>query len=497
MATEQTRFSDSAESLQRSAVVSTSSRPNLKPRQPVDTTALRFAGDSEDSEPAPNHTVSGREWRALALGFAVMGCLLVVWKSFLARDVVKVAAAGPREQTASSQPVASPETTEAPNPVPHSPQVSAISDPDTAKLVVELLDPSVPLKQRRERARALARLGTDQAMAALRAALQDGPPYLKAAIGEGLGESPHPESMPLMLDLVHDADQTAARGAIRGLAFRGDAGSAEALHNALFDERMPESVRSEAALALGDVNQPAALESLTEAATQWHDGPLAESALEGLGKRPFSETEDFFRSYLQTPGLSADAKVAAIEALANSSTEAAPFLLSLAGDSDPDVRAAAAWSLIGTGGDTDLSASLVSLLQSEPDATVRSRLYQALANQDALDGSVVLALAEKETAPEARLEALALLAAASRAAPSAEMLAYFNQTAVPELKQAALTDQSSQYRLSSVTALARATTAESTAALTDISHQSTDPRVLEAVQAALSHLPNVASSNSP
>jgi HEAT repeat protein len=438
--------------------------------------------------------ISGREWRALGLGFAAMGCLLVLWQSLHARHFVETPAESQQLQIRSPEPSASPET-ERPNAptVSASPSPSVPYDPATAKLIVELLDKTRPLKERRDQAFALARLGTGQAMTALRAALQDGEPYLKAGIGESLGESPSPEAMQTLLDLVHDNDQTAARGAIRGLGIRGDAESTDALGKVLFDDAMPESVRSEAALALGEVHQPAALAALTQAATEWQEGTLAESALEGLGKRPFSETEEFFRNYLQTPGLSAEAKVAAVEALANSSGDAAPFLLSLASDPNSETRAAAAWSLVGTGGDSDLSASLISLLQQEPDSTVRSRLYQALGNQDSMDVSAVVALAQKETDPEARLEALALLATVCHSTPSADSLTYFNQTAVPELKQTALSDQSSQNRLSSVTALARAGTVESTAALTQISQQATDPRVVEAAQAALSHRPSVAS----
>jgi HEAT repeat protein len=330
-------------------------------------------------------------------------------------------------------------------------------------------------------------------MSVLRAALKDGPPYLKAGIGESLGESPSPQAMPTLLDLVHDSDQTAARGAIRGLATRGDVDSAAALGKVLLDDHTPESVRAEAAFALGEVHQPVALAALTQAATESQDDSLTESVLEGLGKRPFSETQVFFRDYLETPGLSAEAKVAAVEALANSSGDAAPFLLNLAGDPDPEVRAAAAWSLLGAGEDTDLSESLISLLQKEPDATVRSRLYQALGNQETLEASAVLPLVQKETAPGARLEGLALLATACHSAPSEDGLAYFNQTAVPELKQTALSDQSPQNRLSSVTTLIQGGTPESMAALTEISHLSADPRVIEAAQTALSHSPNVAS----
>src|SRR5262249_10290684 len=89
-------------------------------------------------------------------------------------------------------------------------------DPAASALLHELLDSSQPVKSRREKARALAKLGSEQSIAALRAALQDGEPYLKAAIGEGLGESPHPEATALLLEMVQGSDETAARGAIRG-----------------------------------------------------------------------------------------------------------------------------------------------------------------------------------------------------------------------------------------------------------------------------------------
>jgi len=360
------------------------------------------------------------------------------------------------------------------------------SDPTTTRLIAELFDPARPLRVRRQRAKDLARLGTEQAIVALQEALQDNPsPYVKAAIGEGLGESGHPEALPMMLEMIRGADETAARGAIRGLALRGDADSVEALGRVLFDEHAAESIRAEAALALGDVRQPNALASLTRAATEWQEGALVENVLEGLGKRPFSETEEFFRSYLESPGLPSEAKVAAVEALANSFGEAQPFLLNLSGDPDPDVRAAAAWSLLSSGGDSDLSARLISLLQQEPVPSVRSRLYEALANQDGRDVSAVLFLTEKESDPQARLKALEVLATTFRSTPSAESLEYFNNTVVAELKQTALGDQNPQDRLSSVMVLAQARTPESTAALTEISSQTHDSRVLEAAQAAL------------
>ena len=48
-------------------------------------------------------------------------------------------------------------------------------------------------------------------------------------------------------------------------------------------------------------------------------------------------------------------RVVAVEALANSSTNAVPFLLGLAGaDADADVRAAAAWAISAHDTVTDL-----------------------------------------------------------------------------------------------------------------------------------------------
>jgi HEAT repeat protein len=330
-------------------------------------------------------------------------------------------------------------------------------------------------------------------MAALRTALRNGQPYLKAAIGEGLGESSHPDATALMLEITQGSDETAARGAVRGLGLRGDAESIESLRKILFDERATESVRTEAALALGDVQNPTALAVLTDAVRQWQEGTITDSVLEGLGKRPFAETEDFFRGYLDLPGLSSESKVAAIEALANTPDDASSLLLKLTADPDPEVRAAAAWSLVGNESEKDIGAPLLALLQQEQVPDVRTRLYQALANHEGWDPSAVLGLVQNEADPDARLAALELLASASRSATSpgadasslSAVLNYFNGTAVPELKKTALNSGSQQDRLSSVSALALARTPEATAALTEISGTSKDPHVLEAVNVAL------------
>src|SRR5262245_22447797 len=69
------------------------------------------------------------------------------------------------------------------------PQPSAAT---TSELIERLNDPTQPLKVRRQAARALGQIGSDEAIAALGRAILDSPPSIKAAIGEGLGENLHP-----------------------------------------------------------------------------------------------------------------------------------------------------------------------------------------------------------------------------------------------------------------------------------------------------------------
>ena len=354
-----------------------------------------------------------------------------------------------------------------------------------AALIARLLDNTLPLQDRRQAARDLAAIGSDNAIAALKVALSDGPPYLKAAIGEGLGQSPHPEAWPLLLDLANGADEIAARGALRGLALRGETQATDVLAQFLADSDKPESIRTEAALALGDVNRPEALEALTRAATDSPDESVLGSILEGLGKRPFAETEAFFRGYLETPNLSAENKAAALEALGQAQGEVAPFLLQYAADPDPQARAAAAWALASIDSETDLGPALTDLLKKETDPEVRLRLYQALDTQTGSDPGTLLALAQKETDPAARLAGLQTLARACGSDAPPEVLTYFNQTAVPELKNAALTGENPQDRLTAVMALGQAGTAESRDALQQLAASSPDHRVAEAAQAAL------------
>jgi HEAT repeat protein len=216
------------------------------------------------------------------------------------------------------------------------------TEPETERLISVMSDKSLSVQLRRQAARSLARVGTEEAMAALKAALADNnPPYLKAAIAESLGESPSPAARDLLHDLVNGKDEITARAAARGLALAGDANAVDTLGNVLFNEQSPLSVRAEAARALGDVDLSSAQDLLVRAVAQIQDEDVRESVLDGLGRRPFSETEEFFRSYLNSPDVPPDSKVLAIEAITDADGDVGPFLATYLNDPNPEVRAAA------------------------------------------------------------------------------------------------------------------------------------------------------------
>lgn len=322
-------------------------------------------------------------------------------------------------------------------------------------------------------------------MAALRTGLARAASDVRVDIAEALGECRHPEAAALLLALTRDADENVACGAVRGLASANDAQAAGLLDQLLQDVWSPMSVRTEACLALGDVTHTDALSALIRAANDGRDEQITEYALEGLGKRSFAETESFFREFLETPGRSSQAKTAALEALAGGEEEAAPLLLASLKDSDPEVRAAAAWALTTADTPPETGSRLLESLQTETSSMVRVRLYQALTGQQTYDTAAVPGLVQKESDPDARLAGFGLWAAACRTGKSPELAASFDSLAVPELGRTALSSESPQQRMSAVMSLGLVKSPQTLSTLRNLSQNSTDPRVVEAAKAAL------------
>ena len=411
------------------------------------------------------------------LALAAVVCVLLVW------GYVHYAKKGSRPEGPLVAPVAQEPSSKGraePASIPVASATNAVSG-----LAAQLNDSNSAPKTRRQAARELARNGSDDSVAALSRALVQAPPYLKSAIAEALGGSPNPHARTLLLELVDSRDEAVARGAIRGLGTRGDPEAADVLANLLLNPQKSSELRTEAASALAEVNQPGAVAALTRAAREAGDPEVVGAALEALGQRPFAETEPFFREYLANPNLSTEAKVAALEALGNSTGDVAALLMPFASDPSQEVRAAAAWGISATESKADLGQQITGLLKQESDAEVRMRLFEALAGQQQYDRAAVLPLVAHEADPAARLAGLSLVGDWVHTAPTPDLLGFFNETAVPELKNTALTDTSPASRLASVITLRRGGTPEAGRALEEISRLAPDPRTAQAATSAL------------
>jgi len=361
------------------------------------------------------------------------------------------------------------------------------NDLSQSQLIAQLLDPKESLTARRAAARALARSGAEDAMEALECVLRDGPAQLKAAVAEALGECPSPGARPLLLALAKGPDETTARGAMRGLAALGDAAASDMLASSLFDEKKSTALRTEAALALGSVREPAALDALTRAVREIRDETILNHVLDGLGHRPFAETEAVFIEFLKRDDSTTASRVAAIEALGHVPDSASTFILGYGNDPNQELRAAAAWALTTADNPGEIGPQLLGWLQQESDSAVRLRLYQALSHQDAIASSAVLPSVQRETDDEARVAGLGLLADTLRTDGNPDASRYFDSTAVAELKNTVLTSGRLDQSLAAIMALDRAGTPAALAALNEIAQHPTDPPCRTAAQQALKH----------
>jgi HEAT repeat protein len=353
-------------------------------------------------------------------------------------------------------------------------ETNALSVEELARI---LKDTTQPIKARVKAARALIAIGSAEAIAAIKEVLWNGPPELRAEIGEALGTCANPESYSLMLILLGDKDEVVAMGAIRGLAHRDSREAADVLNQTLYNTTVPLNVRCEAAVALGTMSQPGVAESLIRGAGVINDESIVTQLLNALGGRPFAETKNFFQNYLNSTTTSGDLKVAAIEALGEAKGGAAPFLLGFAQNNDGEQRAAAAWALSVSDTPGAVGEQLTAWLQTETDPTVRLRLYQALGNDQTFDVATIQNLIQTESNVGAQAAGYDLIAKLILNNPTPELVGYFDQNAVAQLRNIALTAANASDRMTAVIALKRAGTAGSVAALDQLAAQATDPRV--------------------
>lgn len=335
-------------------------------------------------------------------------------------------------------------------------------------------DPSVPLADRRRHAFRLAREGTPEAVAALRQVLANASPGDRASLAWLIGSTRNPAMKELLWPLLDDSDERVVRGAIRGLAFLGGEEVEKRLEQYLTETGMPDSLRVEAAAALGTIGTPEACDILTAQLERSGSDAVVTQVLESLGGFPFEGVRETFGRFLATPDQQDELRVAAAEALAHSSIDAVPFLLELSeGDADAEVRASAAWAISAQGPVPGLGPHLVTIANREPEADVRRRLYEAMLPQQGLPPDELHGLVKAESDLAARVAGFNALGATIGRDPSTSITADFDCKIVPELTAIATSANSTNLQMRAVFALRRAGTPAAQTALAEIARGAT------------------------
>lgn len=355
--------------------------------------------------------------------------------------------------------------------------------------IARFLDEGADPAARRDFAFRLAREGTPEALAALRQVLATASPEDLKHMLALIGRAGNPVTVPLLASLSRHHDESVARAAIRALGLIGDEPAVGIVADLLADSSSPEALRIEASVTLGNVQTTTAQLALTDTFANLPSGDVATEILHGLGRYDFDRVAPVFRNFLSSPTATGELRVAAVEALSKSSADAVPFLLDVAGtDADPEVRASAAWAVSTHPTAKQFGSHLNAMVESEADADVRRRLYEALINQsDTSPGRIMpLVLAEENTAT--RIAGLNALGESLRHDPSAAAAREFDATLVPELQRLATSPNSSNLQMRAVFALRRAATPAARQALAEIS-RSADPAIATAARNGLNPSP--------
>lgn len=350
-------------------------------------------------------------------------------------------------------------------------------------------DPKASLELRVGAVRWIARDGGGAGVQILEELLEsDAPPALRAAVAEALGEAQQPEARRLLEALLESDDEAVVRGALRGIAV--DPAALGILEAILLDEARPAPVRAQAAASLGALGREESAAVLRAALAELDDETLVASVLDALGEHPFPRNADAFHAVLANPALPRQLKIEALEALGDSSSDAAALLLDYAARApEPELRAAAVEAIAFLDDSRQIAPWLLRLVESEPDAEVRAEIYGALsfharATYAATDVPRFLDVILSETGGPARLQGFRLVASILRVEPDARLVEAFDSHMVPWLQDEALRAAGRSQRLACLDALKLAGTPGARQALLRLS-RSSDATLADAAEKAL------------
>jgi len=411
-------------------------------------------------------------------GGLVLGAVLAAAVVLVALFIFKDRSAGPQpsEQKVSSTPAeqnaaAAPSSGKSISTAEKSPGSASAQGGSVKDLLAQLKRADLPASEQKAVIAELVKLCSPESIAALKEVFAAGSPDIRKVIAESLRDCSSPDAGNLLLASLKDQDDAVAAAAVRALAAQGTPEAAAALTDLLNNNNASASLRADAALGLGEIKQPGVMDTLARAAHEIQDEDVVSAVLHAMGGEDFAQTQAFFQTYLHSPNVSSDLRVAAVEALATAQGDPSAFLADLMADPDADVRTAVGWALSATETSGNVGKQIVALLQSEEDPDVRLRFYQALRNQDDFDIQAVLGLVRNEKDPAAQVAGFDLLAKTVRDRPTPELQDYFIKVAIPALEQMALSQEGFDNRQASILALTRSRLPAAQAALNKIGAQ--------------------------
>jgi HEAT repeat protein len=264
-----------------------------------------------------------------------------------------------------------------------------------------------------------------------------------------------------------------ARFAAKALAVIGGEENVTSLRAMITNESLPKPLRLEATLSMAIIGTPQARDALVGALQVFPEPEMHEQILGALGEFPFPQIEATWRQILSDPNTPAEVRVAAVDALAGSTSDALPFLKKVASsDHDPMVREMSAWAISALPGGAEndsLGPDLARMAAAEPDADVRRRLYEALPAQVNNPAESLLPVIQNETDYAARVAGFNALADTVKRGASSGLAAKFDAEIVPELTDIAVSNQTLDVRTRAVFALAKAKTPAALQALQTLS----------------------------
>ena len=210
--------------------------------------------DNRETQPQSAVRPGFWPWQRYALWLLVV-CALVLHKRKNGSETNALPAVGTISENASSSeagqhPAGGVEAATDPNTTNHAAQ-AGVALPHSASisdLLAALKDPSRSLADRKKALQALVRLGTPEALAAVRDALASGSSQVRAAAAEALGECSSAECAGMLAGLINDRDSAVANAALKALGRNGSPEAAATLTKVLNDASRTPGLRGEAAL---------------------------------------------------------------------------------------------------------------------------------------------------------------------------------------------------------------------------------------------------------